>query len=363
MSVIAMIPAHDEAGGIASAIASLAGQAVAFDRIVVVADNCSDDTAELARAAGAEVFVTVGNTAKKAGALNQALASVALAGQDVLLVMDADTRLGVDYMREVMARLGDPSTGSELGAVGGIFHGDEPTGLLQRLQSAEYARYARETGRRQGRVQVLTGTASVFRVEALRQVAAARGDTLPGRLGEVYDTGAITEDNEITLALKTIGWQLVSPRGCLVYTELMPTVGALHDQRLRWYRGAIDNIVTYGWTPVTRRYWGQQAGLLLSSAMLLLYLALMAFTLVDGQLAFSWFWTVVGGIFALERVVTVWRAGPAARFTAALLVPELVYDLFLQAFFFHAVAQRLRGVNPQWRHHAAAPQPQTTPTR
>lgn len=359
MSVIAMIPAHDEAGGIASAIASLAGQAVAFDRIVVVADNCSDDTAEIARAAGAEVFVTVGNTDKKAGALNQALASVALSGDDALLVMDADTRLGQDYMREVSTRLADPTTGPGLGAVGGIFHGDEPHGLLERLQSSEYARYARETGRRQGKVHVLTGTASVFRVKALREVAAARGTTLPGRHGETYDTGAITEDNEITLALKTLGWQLVSPRECLVYTELMPTVRALHDQRLRWYRGAIDNIVTYGWTPVTRRYWGQQAMLLVSSAMLFLYLALMAFTVVSGQLAFSPFWTGIGGIFALERVVTVWRAGPAARFTAALLIPELLYDLFLQVAFFHAVVQRLRGARPEWRHHSTAPQHQT----
>lgn len=59
---------------------------MAVDRIVVVADNCADDTAEIALGP-AEVFVTVGNTAKKAGALNQALASVSPRDEDVLLVM------------------------------------------------------------------------------------------------------------------------------------------------------------------------------------------------------------------------------------------------------------------------------------
>lgn len=356
MSVIAMIPAHDEEGGIASAIASLAGQAVAFDRVVVVADNCSDSTADIARTAGAEVFLTVGNSDKKAGALNQALAAVPLSNDDVLLVMDADTRLGADYMREVWDRLTDPADGPALGAVGGIFHGDRSSGLLERLQAAEYARYARETGRRKGQVHVLTGTASVFRVSALREVAAARGTRLPGRRGEVYDTNAITEDNEITLALKTLGWGLISPRKCLVYTELMPNLGALHHQRLRWYRGAIDNVFTYGWSPVTRRYWGQQAMLLVSSVMLCLYVLLMAFSAVGGGLTFSWFWTCIGAVFAVERVVSVWRAGRAARFTAALILPELLYDLFLQVAFFRAVAHRLRGSRPEWRHATRVPQ-------
>ncbi|CCH77997.1 Glycosyl transferase (fragment) [Nostocoides japonicum T1-X7] len=350
MSVVAMLPAHNEARTISSAVRSLRTQRVTFDRIVVVADNCTDTTVEEAQAAGADVFRTEGNTDKKAGALNQALAHVDLDDDDVLLVMDADTRLGADYMATVADRFGTDPDG-RLGAVGGIFHGDSPRRLLPRLQASEYARYAREIGRRQGRVHVLTGTASAFRVRALRDVAAARGTRLPGRRGEVYDTGAITEDNEMTIALKTIGWRLVSPRECLVYTELMPTLRALHDQRLRWYRGALDNIRTYGITPVTRRYWWQQAGLLLSSVMLCAYLVLMTTTIVNGHFGFSWFWTGIGALFILERVVTVWRAGPQARVLAALLVPELLYDLWLQVAFFHAVGTLLRGSTPEWRHH------------
>lgn len=351
MSVVAMLPAHNEAGTISAAVRSLRQQRVELDRVVVVADNCTDGTAAEAHAVGAEVFITVGNRHRKAGALNQAIARLDLAEEDLLLVMDADTRLGPDYLSTVADRFGVDERGT-LGAVGGVFHGDRPRGFLPRLQAAEYARYAREIGRRHGEVHVLTGTASVFRVRALREVAAGRGTVLPGRRGDVYDTAAITEDNEMTIALKTLGWRLVSPRECLVYTELMPTLRALHDQRLRWYRGALDNIRTYGLTAVTRRYWLQQAGLLMSSLMLLAYLVLMSMTVATGTIRFSPFWTSIGMLFVVERVVTVWRAGHRARLVALVLIPELLYDLWLQVTFFHAVGTLLRGSVPQWHHHS-----------
>lgn len=351
MALVAIIPAHNEAGSIVAAIASLRQQAVTFDRVLVVADNCTDDTAALAVANGAEVFSTSGNIHRKAGALNQALTSLSLDDDDHVLVLDADTRLGADFMRVVQERFDDPVKGRSLGAVGGVFEGSGASSLIEDLQCAEYARYAREIGRRSGRVFVLTGTASVFRVQALRDVAASRGSVLPGRRGDVYDLAAITEDNEITIALKTLGWRLVSPQECTVRTELMPNRSALHAQRLRWYRGALDNIATYGWTPVTRRYWLQQAGLLLSSIMLMLYLVLMTMTIVAGSFQFSWFWTGVAAVFALERVVTAWRAGPRARLTAALLLPELVYDFSLQLAFFRALGQLLRRQTPEWTHH------------
>ncbi|MBA3624229.1 MAG: glycosyltransferase, partial [Methylibium sp.] len=50
-----LIPAHNEAAGLGATLASLAPQLVAGDRVLVVADNCSDSTADVARAAGASV--------------------------------------------------------------------------------------------------------------------------------------------------------------------------------------------------------------------------------------------------------------------------------------------------------------------
>src|SRR6476661_8363758 len=54
--VVAVVPAHDEEAGIAAAVASLHAQSIRPDRIVVVADNCTDRTARLAAEAGAEVI-------------------------------------------------------------------------------------------------------------------------------------------------------------------------------------------------------------------------------------------------------------------------------------------------------------------
>lgn len=52
---VVLVPAHDEAAGIAATVAALVAQAGPTTRVLVVADNCADDTAARARAAGADV--------------------------------------------------------------------------------------------------------------------------------------------------------------------------------------------------------------------------------------------------------------------------------------------------------------------
>ena len=123
------------------------------------------------------------------------------------------------------------------------------------LQRNEFSRYQRIIGRREGRVFVLTGTASLFRGYALRAVAEARGSLIPGTPGHVYDTLAMTEDNEMTLALKTLGAAMTSPSQCRVTTEIMSSWTDLRRQRLRWQRGALENIGAYGFTRATAPYW------------------------------------------------------------------------------------------------------------
>src|SRR5262245_25077477 len=50
-----LIPAHNEEAGIATTIRNVLEQTVPSDRVLVVADNCDDRTAQVAREAGAEV--------------------------------------------------------------------------------------------------------------------------------------------------------------------------------------------------------------------------------------------------------------------------------------------------------------------
>jgi cellulose synthase/poly-beta-1,6-N-acetylglucosamine synthase-like glycosyltransferase len=54
--VAVLIPAHNESAGIEATLRCLQAQLRAGDRVLVVADNCDDDTAAVARDAGAEVI-------------------------------------------------------------------------------------------------------------------------------------------------------------------------------------------------------------------------------------------------------------------------------------------------------------------
>jgi cellulose synthase/poly-beta-1,6-N-acetylglucosamine synthase-like glycosyltransferase len=331
--VVAVVPAHNEASGISATLASLHAQTRPVDRIIVVADNCTDDTAGIAAASGAEVIVTRGNRHRKAGALNQCLARLlpVLDPDDAVLVMDADSALSPGFAAEAARRfVSDP----RLGAVGGVFFGATGHGLIGALQRNEYVRYAREIFRRRDRVMVLTGTAALVRVAALADVANWRRG--PGS-GQVYDTAALTEDNELTLALKTRGWRLVSPAACRVTTEVMGGWKELWHQRLRWQRGALENLRNYGLTRITARYWVQQVAMATGVLALHMYLILAIATTLLGQFQIQPLWLVVSAIFLAERLVTVWPAGAKARLIAATMAIEMLYDMFLQAVFIRSV--------------------------
>ena len=53
--VAVLVPAHNESLGLLPTLANIQAQLLPGDRLLVVADNCSDDTAAVATAAGAEV--------------------------------------------------------------------------------------------------------------------------------------------------------------------------------------------------------------------------------------------------------------------------------------------------------------------
>lgn len=333
VTVTVLIPAHNEEARLGQTLASLKAQSTPPRRIIVVADNCSDGTVEVARAAGVEVVESVDNRTKKAGALNQVLRALLphQGANDLVMILDADTALNPGFLATAGERFANDRA---LMAVGGLFYGEEGSGLLGQLQRNEYVRYSRDIDRRGGRLFVLTGTASIFRPRALTTVAECRGTVLPGRTGDVYDTAALTEDNELTLALKTLGALMISPPGCRVVTEVMTTWRALWAQRLRWLRGALENLGAYGLTRQTFRYWAQQLSIgygVIAFAMYAAFMILMAFT------ARPWvwypFWLGIGVLLVVERVVSAWAGGWRARLLAALLLPELLYALVLHTVY------------------------------
>ncbi|KQW48883.1 hypothetical protein ASC77_09175 [Nocardioides sp. Root1257] len=345
-----LIPAHNEEAIVGSTIASLRAQTTPPARVIVIADNCTDRTAEVVDDIGVEVRSTVGNTRKKAGALNQALADLlpSTDDSDVVMVMDADSTLSSNFIEVALGLLqSDP----DLMAVGGVFDGEPGEGLIGQLQRNEFVRYQRLVLRRPGRVFVLTGTAALIRAGALEAVAAARGTLLPGHRGEVYDTLALTEDNELTLALKTLGARLDSPPECRVTTEIMPSARALWRQRLRWHRGALENIGAYGLTRATGLYWAQQIGLAYGVVALGSYLLMAGISLLAADsFVLVPFWTAIGVIFITERVVTAWNAGWPGRLVAAPIVLELGYAVFLQACFVTSIVQISLHRRAEWNY-------------
>lgn len=334
--VVALVPAHNEAATIAASVAGLRPQ---VNRVIVVADNCTDDTAARAFAAGAEVFGTVHNVHKKAGALNQAIAR--LGGDfDYLMVVDADSVVATDFVAHALTALADPT----VGAVGGVFYGEDGFGLVGQLQRNEYHRYARDIARRGAKAAVLTGTATIFPAEVVAEVIATRPT------GGLYDLGALTEDMEITLAVKTLGYRCLSPKECTVATEVMPTWGDLWRQRIRWSRGAFENLRAYGLTRVTLPYFGvqlAQLGVVFASAV---YWTLLFLLLYLHRLGFSPFWSGIGLLLVAERMLTVWRAGVRGRWVALAMVPEIIYGSLQQLIFLRCLFDTVFGRAQRWHH-------------
>src|SRR5690606_23836952 len=113
--VAILIPAHDEAAGIAATLAALSNGIPPGTRVLVVADNCSDETARLAREAGAESIERHDPEARGKGyALafgRDHLARAEGAVPGVVLVLDADCRLlpgSVTALADAASRYGVP---------------------------------------------------------------------------------------------------------------------------------------------------------------------------------------------------------------------------------------------------------------
>lgn len=338
--VVVLMPAHNEAATIDLALDSLREQVRRPDLVVVIPDNCTDDTVGVVSARGdAVIAASRDNTRKKAGALNQTLDRVlpALDDHDAVLVLDADSAIDPEFIQAALARLGGPVSsarhGQVIGGVGGTFRGGRGGGFVGMLQRNEYARYARDVRRLKGKVLVLTGTAALFEVGVLRRVIAARASgKLPGGQAQVYDTEVLTEDNELTLALLHLGYGIVSPKECLLETEVMTNWRDLWAQRVRWKRGALENLLDYGLTRVTARYWGRQVLTHLGVLVTAIYLATICWSLAaGGSIHPRSIWMLITVIFMAERVLSVRERGPLQMALAGLLVIEMAFDFFLQA--------------------------------
>jgi poly-beta-1,6-N-acetyl-D-glucosamine synthase len=324
---IALVPAHNEETGIVKTVRSLFNQSLSPDMVIVMADNCSDRTVELARETGAYVVETVHNRAKKAGALNQGLAMVLpwLEDTDFVICQDADGELSEDWVRNALWAFGVKGKG--LGGLSGAIVARQPTNFIERAQAVEYARGTRLMSRQNGKVHVLSGAASMFPVHVFREIAAARGSRLPGSPGTYFMEDSLTEDYELTLAIRHLGYDCTSTKRCPVITDIMPTVEMLEVQRLRWYRGAMESLWLYGWNSITRTTWLGVAFTFFSSLLFpAALLALVLSWLLWDTLPNPMYWFLLP-IFMAENIVVARRVADRKSLqTAILFFPLWLYD-------------------------------------
>jgi cellulose synthase/poly-beta-1,6-N-acetylglucosamine synthase-like glycosyltransferase len=98
--LLLLIPAHNEAALIRRCVESLRAQdhPAGLLSIVVVADNCTDETADLAAAAGAIVLRRVDQRNRGKGfAIGWAFTRMDWRSYDAVVILDADTTIDADY--------------------------------------------------------------------------------------------------------------------------------------------------------------------------------------------------------------------------------------------------------------------------
>lgn len=344
--IVALIPAHNEDGTIAHVIETLRRQTVEPHDIIVICDNCTDNTALIAAKMGTQVMHTEGNVHKKAGALNFALRQVlpTLRREDVVLVQDADSFLDPQFIAVTHAKIREG-----FGAAGGNFRGRGGGGLCGILQRNEYVRYARDNARKNGEVLCVTGVGALFSAGALQDVAdaIAAGNLPDAGGGFCYSYATLTEDNWMTHALKHLGYRVVAPAEAVMTTEVMLTWGALAKQRIRWKRGAIEDLLIFGLSHRTAKHWGLQAVSVLGILATLAYFGIL---MVSPWLGFHlhWLFLYFTGVYAIERAVTVRERGWKVSLLSMTVLGEWLFDVFLQMTQVRAIYNCARRSEKAW---------------
>lgn len=221
-----VVPAHDEAGHISTTVSNL----LAMDwprerfRVVVLADNCSDDTAPRARSAGARVVERSNRTQRGKGhALRHAFAvSLAQGIADAVVVVDADSVASPNLLRAFAVRL--EAGGVAMQACHGVLDADHsPRTRLLAIAFAAFHRVRSRGRERLGLSCGLRGNGWCVTHEALR--------TVP------YRAHGLAEDVEYGLRLALAGIPVRYVDEAEVLSVMQTDDGGSASQRLRWEDG------------------------------------------------------------------------------------------------------------------------------
>ncbi|MEG3846404.1 glycosyltransferase family 2 protein [Microcoleus sp. herbarium19] len=229
--VAVLIPAYNEAAGIAATISTVLPQLAPQDRLLVIADNCTDATAEIARNCGASAIERQDTERKGKGyALDFGLRSIASDPPEVVIMVDADCICGPDAL-ETLARVAVDSKRP----VQATYLMEQPPNPTPKDSISALAflvkNLVRPSGLKQlGFPSLLTGTGMAFPWSIIRSVSLASGN--------------IVEDMQMSLDLAIAGHPTVFCPEARVTGCLPQQQQAAKSQRTRWEHGHIQTLLT-----------------------------------------------------------------------------------------------------------------------
>jgi cellulose synthase/poly-beta-1,6-N-acetylglucosamine synthase-like glycosyltransferase len=225
-----LIPAHNEGVGILPTIRDIQAQLGPNDSILVVADNCTDDTAAIVRAAGVEVAVRADPVRRGKGyALEFGMRQLCLNPPDVVVIMDADCRLGENALRCMSERAmasGHPVQSLYLM----LAPENAPPGKGVNLFTWRVKNWIRPIGLGLfGLPTQLFGTGMAFPFSLLK--------------GRDLGNSRLAEDCALGIALASAGYPPLFVSEARVHSHFPVSQAGSESQRQRWERGHLENII------------------------------------------------------------------------------------------------------------------------
>ena len=222
--VAVLVPAHDEASIIRATLATIGPQLLEGDRLLVVADNCTDDTARLAREAGAEVVERHDALLRGKGyALDFGVRYLAQQPPEVVIVVDADCQVSEGAIERLARRYREVER-----PVQALYLMRAPAGAGLKVQVAEFAWRVKNLVRPRGWARLglpcqLMGAGMAFGWHDLALIELANGH--------------LVEDVKLGLDLCQQGKPPVFCPEALVTSQFPASQHGLNSQRTRWEHG------------------------------------------------------------------------------------------------------------------------------
>jgi cellulose synthase/poly-beta-1,6-N-acetylglucosamine synthase-like glycosyltransferase len=227
---VVLIPAHNEAHGISATVESLLSTDYLADcrRVVVIADNCTDDTASAALDSGAEVWVRVDPLKRAKGfALMWGLERLHVdsGAFDAVAIVDGDCIASSNLLSAMDRRVRAGSRALQCDYV--VSNPDSGDAAAIRFAGFSLANTVRPRGKQQlGLSCGLLGTGMVFTSGLLAKVP--------------WSDSGLAEDGEYHMRLVAAGERVEFVSEAAVSSAMPTTFATSAQQQARWERGKLD---------------------------------------------------------------------------------------------------------------------------